>query len=341
MESAALILLLALPVFGQTTPEDLGDVRQQEDFEHVLQEVRKTNRSIAKTNRANTWTEPQVFEDSVTFAYPLTQSIVLVSTHIQIFVSTISGLTNSGVFVSSKTTFDSFVNVSSNVNVTGGVFMSYGVPGVVRACSAAQVMTGITVSSGIVTAGTCGPPPAVLTYYSSVTVQAMLGLVLQASDEYSLIVSSGPSTMLQVTKYGVVHSTTQPGARFFRTSAMSAGASANVTLTFPSRDYNVQNIFAVATATVPAGGEGKYSLHCFASFASNSGGRRAVWAAVNGSIPTGCKQVQLPVSGDETQVNAVCAPYLVAGDAVTCNVFQDSGGPLNVNGAAIEVLKLL
>ena len=76
-----------------------------------------------------------------------------------------------------------------------------------------------------------------------------------------------------------------------------------------------------------------------AKFTVKKGGEvtTGIW---NGTIITGCKMTFTPVSGDETQLAAECAPHLVATDAVSCVAFQSSGGALNVNIAAIEVFKL-
>lgn len=155
----------------------------------------------------------------------------------------------------------------------------------------------------------------------------------------SVAVMNGTSVAFGVDSNGIVHSTTQPAARWTRSAAMSIANNTNTTLNFVDRDYNTQSLFAVSHATVPTGGDGIYDTRCFVSFATNKDGRRAIWVEKNGTIITGCKMTFTPVSGDETQLAAECHPHLVATDAVSCVVFQSSGGALNVNIAAIEVLK--
>lgn len=148
------------------------------------------------------------------------------------------------------------------------------------------------------------------------------------------------TTAFMIDDGGIVKSTAQPTARWTRDTAMTISDATNTTLTFPNKGYNTQSLFSVATATVPTNADGKYAVHCFASFATNTVGRRAVWAAKNGTVIPGCKMTFVPVTADETQLSANCYPELVAGDAITCNVFQNSLGNLDVNSAAIEVLKL-
>lgn len=153
--------------------------------------------------------------------------------------------------------------------------------------------------------------------------------------------SSADATVeFEVTKYGVVNSTTQPAARWLRTTALSTADTANVSLTFPSRVYNTQNLFAVSAATIPVGGAGIYRIGCSAEFANDSDGRRSVWAAQGGTVITGCKTMAPAVSADATIVIAGCTPYLPEGAVITCNTFHSAGNALNIESAAFELLKL-
>lgn len=152
--------------------------------------------------------------------------------------------------------------------------------------------------------------------------------------------SANGTVEFEVTKYGVINSTTQPAARWLRTTALSTADSANVSLTFPSREYNTQSLFAVSAATIPVGGAGLYRVGCSAEFANDSDGRRAVWAAKGGTVITGCKTMAPAVASDVTIVVAGCTPYLAEGDVITCNTFHSAGNALNVESASIEVVKL-
>ena len=152
--------------------------------------------------------------------------------------------------------------------------------------------------------------------------------------------SANGTVEFEITKYGVVNSTTQPAARWTRTTALSTADTANVSLTFPNRGYNTQSLFAVSAATIPVGGAGIYRVGCSAEFANDPDGRRSVWAAKGGTVITGCKTMAPAVSADVTIVVAGCTPYLAEGDVITCNTFHSAGNALDINSAVIEVVKL-
>lgn len=340
---ALLLLLLASTALGQTLPSDLSNVDAQENFENLSQEVRKTRLNLPKTNTANTWTQPQTFASSVTFAFPIQQSVSLVSTHTIIFVSTVAGLNNSGVYVSSPTSFALNIAVASNVNVTGGVFMSYGVPGVVRACSASQALFGATVSSGIITGATCSAVNPTYTYYSSVTFQAAVGMVLQPTDQYALTVTSGTNPdMLSVNKYGVVRATFTPVIKAYRSSALTVSNSTNQRLTYDNRPIDSGNWgFVVSAATVPTGGDGYYSVTCVVQFAANSTGRRVLQVFKNGAGVPGGEDERAPLSGSNlSYVRSNSTVHAVAGDYFECNAFQTSGGGLSTSNAVMDIVRL-
>ncbi len=161
-------------------------------------------------------------------------------------------------------------------------------------------------------------------------------------DEYGLLVSSqNAKKMLVVTNFGVVKSTTQPAMRFTQTSAISIPASANTAITFQNKEYESQEMFSVATATMPIGGDGYYFIRCMASWANGSTNkRRAIWVEKNGVLLTGCKSTQVVTVNDETAQSAICFPHLIANDAITCMCFQDETGATNINSAAFEVIRM-
>lgn len=153
--------------------------------------------------------------------------------------------------------------------------------------------------------------------------------------------SSADATVeFEVSKYGVINSTTQPAARWTRSTALATVDTVNITVTFPNRVYNTQSIFAVSTATVPVGAAGIYRVACTVGFATDNNGRRAVWAEKNGTLITGCKTMIPAVASDETIITGSCTPYLAEGDAVTCRAFQSSGSGINITAGSIEVVKL-
>jgi hypothetical protein len=236
------------------------------------------------------------------------------------------------------------VAVSSSAPTTARILLE-GVSGGVNASSFTATYGVVATSAAIrnITAAvsltsTYGLSAATGAFTTGVTVGTLS--VTGAADFKTLVVSSqNATTMLEVSRYGVVGSTTQPAARWTRSSALSTGNNASFGLTFNERVYNAQDIFAVATATVPTGGAGLYRVSCTAGFGSNSTGRRAVWAALGGTLISGCKTMIDAVGSDDTIITASCTPYLAEAAAITCHSFQSSGGALDVTGS-IEVIKL-
>ena len=152
--------------------------------------------------------------------------------------------------------------------------------------------------------------------------------------------SANATVEWEVTKFGVVNSTTQPAARWTRTTNLSVGDSANTIVTYPNRDVNTQSLFAVSHATVPTGGDGLYLVKCAASFASNATGRRTISVYKNGGAVVGSSFEQPPLTGVETPLSTSSLIHAVAADTIGCNVFQTSGGGLNVASGSIEIVKL-
>lgn len=196
----------------------------------------------------------------------------------------------------------------------------------------------ISLSSAIVTYGITA---ATGTFSTGITVGTLS--VTGATDFKTLTVSSQNATvMFEATRYGVINSTTQPAARWTRTSALSVphdGGTFNVTL--PNKEYDTQGLFAVSHATIPANMAGLYSIRAFASFATGTTGRRNLSVLKNGSVAVGCSDVKNTIgAADETRISVGCTLHLIAADTISMSVYQNEGSAQNVNSASLEIVKL-
>ena len=152
--------------------------------------------------------------------------------------------------------------------------------------------------------------------------------------------SANGTVEFEVTKFGVINSTTQPAARWTRSTALSIANNTNTYLSLVNREFNTQSLFAVSHATAPTGGEGLYSVACGISYATSATGRRTLALHKNGTLITGTLEERAPFAATETAVRTATTVHLVAGDTVSCNVFHTSGGALNVESGAFEIVKL-
>lgn len=87
--------------------------------------------------------------------------------------------------------------------------------------------------------------------------------------------------------------------------------------------------------TIPAGAAGGYVVGGAAFFAANATGRRVIRIQKNGTVTVVREDKQaVSTSGASTGILGSTMTYLEEGDYITCQVYQDSGGALNVNGLA-------
>lgn len=90
---------------------------------------------------------------------------------------------------------------------------------------------------------------------------------------------------------------------------------------------------------------GHYSIMAHAEFASNATGRRILEINQHGSVSylVG-NDIRIAVSGDHTPLHAAGFANIVAGDTLDANVFQNSGGNLNLltgdNYTSLHVTKI-
>lgn len=122
------------------------------------------------------------------------------------------------------------------------------------------------------------------------------------------------------------------------------------TVTFDLEDFDLGNLHDTVTDnskfTVPTGGDGIYLVVAQASWQGRNaaGGRLGAYVYKNGSTRIGiAEETPDAASGDGnlgTSFSAVAAVNLVAGDYIEMKVQNNSGGALNLLGAAIDLTSL-
>ena len=113
-----------------------------------------------------------------------------------------------------------------------------------------------------------------------------------------------------------------------RTAAQSIANNTSVNIIYDTEIIDTDNMFTAPSANVTIQRPGIYSIQHTASFAANATDLRATHIAVNG--------VEVAATGGYASTTSVCNQgcsvviALNAGDVITTNVFQFSGGALNV-----------
>ena len=109
------------------------------------------------------------------------------------------------------------------------------------------------------------------------------------------------------------------------------GAATGVDLVAASENFDNDSMHSTSSATerITCQTAGRYLLVATVNFASNTSGSRRVAFLLNGATTYGAS-VAAPAPTNSTVLTAVRAIILVAGDYVTCNVWQTSGGNLDV-----------
>lgn len=128
-----------------------------------------------------------------------------------------------------------------------------------------------------------------------------------------------------------------PGVQAVRTANQSIPNTTWTSVQFTAADTRDTDGFHSTTENqhqfiIPAGLGGWYSTLFLAQFATNSSGFRAQRFIINGG-GTVASQYLPPVNGQETRMSLADEILLAAGDVVEFQVYQSSGGSLNVAGA--------
>lgn len=129
-----------------------------------------------------------------------------------------------------------------------------------------------------------------------------------------------------------------------RNATQSIADTTSEAITFPTADMTEELDSAAfhsgstntARLTIPVGGGGWYDIGACVQFEANATGRRDTWIELNGSAGTGTvilKEIRDAAPTSQTVANIGGPTLLAAGDYITLNVLQTSGGALNVQSA--------
>jgi len=127
------------------------------------------------------------------------------------------------------------------------------------------------------------------------------------------------------------------GARVYRTTVQSIPNSADTLYSFTAEEYDTDGYHDNSTnpsrITIPSGRGGYYHLGASLAFAAGTG---IVYPRFlkNGSAINGGQGAQPNNAGFGPHANFGTDIHLAAGDYVEVNVFQNSGGSLNVGGSS-------
>lgn len=117
-------------------------------------------------------------------------------------------------------------------------------------------------------------------------------------------------------------------------SNQSISNSVSTTLTWDTDLVNPLNLHSTTanTSRLTAKKSGVYQLAAFIYFASNTTGLRQILFLKNGNIVDNVTSAAL--TGSETQLGMTALVTLLPGDYVECQVWQNSGGSLNVSATS-------
>lgn len=145
---------------------------------------------------------------------------------------------------------------------------------------------------------------------------------------------------------GVADGLTFSGSEVTRDAATSISDSTDTTITWTAETFDYGGYWSSGTnVVIPAGaipsGYTTIAVMCLArtKFATNATGRRRLTILKNGSAISGPNVSA--INGDETEIDTTRFTTAVAGDIFTVNVYQSSGGALNVSGTLLSVVRFL
>lgn len=123
-------------------------------------------------------------------------------------------------------------------------------------------------------------------------------------------------------------------ATVYNSTAQSVPNATWIILTFDSEGSDTSAIHSTSSNTgrLTCPVTGRYLIEGGAAFAINSTGGRAIGIGYNGGAGTSFVKLESKnaVSGNETQFSVIRVLDMTAGDFVTLQAYQDSGGALNV-----------
>jgi len=126
------------------------------------------------------------------------------------------------------------------------------------------------------------------------------------------------------------------GVKVFKSATQSLSNATFTVSTFDSESFDTDgfhdNSVDNSRLTVPAGKAGKYLVYFATTFQSNNVGQRQVQIILNAG--GGTTFVTIGVSSYLGQTQGTTVLDLAVADFIELNCYQDSGGPLNINGTA-------
>lgn len=146
--------------------------------------------------------------------------------------------------------------------------------------------------------------------------------------------------------YGIVSGLTASGVQATRTTNQSISGSTWTAISFGAEQFDLGSWWSSGTdVVVPAGAIAAGSTTALVivsarlQFLANSTGRRGLKILKNGT-QTGRTTVDAEGGGDTTDMLAFDAFLVEAGDVITLEAYQSSGGSLNVGTASLTVIRL-
>lgn len=126
------------------------------------------------------------------------------------------------------------------------------------------------------------------------------------------------------------------GAKAYRSSNVSLANNTFSNVSFNAQEYDTDAFFAPTSTniTIPAGLAGYYSIQGSIEYAANGTGTRFARINLNGTGLT-FMFLTFGVSIFTQTVNVSAVVNLAVGDVITLEAYQNSGGALNILGAAV------
>jgi len=141
----------------------------------------------------------------------------------------------------------------------------------------------------------------------------------------------------------VVSNAVQYRAKGRRTTTQAIPDTTFTSVLFTDEDYDIGGLHSTSVDTsrftIPADGGGTYDLKSSVALANGTGNRRILRYKVNGVAQTDFQAVAVPVSGSTSQFFGAGEYYLNGGDYVELEIWQNSGGSLNISEATLTIRK--
>lgn len=123
-----------------------------------------------------------------------------------------------------------------------------------------------------------------------------------------------------------------PACRAYHNAAQSVANNSPAVVAFNSERYDTDTMHDTVTnnSRVTLNTAGLYSVTAHGSFASNATGNRYIAIKLNGSIYIAV-DLRLAASGQRTDMSIATIYKFAAGDYITVEVYQNSGGALSLD----------